>query len=606
MNRYSKKRIRTNKSNYSVQSTIPLILIVFLVPLIVRLKVAPISEASRMFINGQEMVSDFFSYNKMVIFLMLSSVGALIFICKYFLLDNITVKKTKIYYFMAIFSILAILSTIFATHKDVALNGFFDRYEGLYVLLGYMVVLFLAINLIDNEKQVKYLLIFLGVSALVMSFIGISQLLGKDIFASSFGLKLIVPSKYIIEDIKFSFGNIIYGTIYNPNYVGLYMSTVFALSSTILLLTKNKYTRIFSGAVVILSFINLLGSGSRTGMLSIILYILLIIIFFRSTLVRLWKPLIILILSTSIVLIGINYKDGYIEKRLSGLKNLTKKAEISNLHDIVFKDNEARILIGDYEIKITYDDGKLIFKDKDENNIEAVNNDDKITFKNEPYSNHSIILKNYKENIVLETNILTNRGNKSISLAIDFNGNFHVLGIFGQLIDVYKYPSWGFEGRETFASNRGYIWSRTIPLLKDTFFIGYGPDTYALHFPNDDYLGKLQSDFRINVLVDKPHNLYLQTAINTGVLSLVSLLAIFITYIVSSIKVYFSKNHYCNLLEITGIGIFFAICNYLMMGFLNDSSVSVAPVFWVLLGMGISINMKLNNSIISEDKDGTK
>ena len=43
-----------------------------------------------------------------------------------------------------------------------------------------------------------------------------------------------------------------------------------------------------------------------------------------------------------------------------------------------------------------------------------------------------------------------------------------------------------------------------------------------------------------------------------------------------------------------------------MMGFFNDSSVSVAPVFWVLLGTGISINMKLNKSMITEDDDGTK
>ena len=603
MSKLSKKTIsdKNRKVNYSIQSIIPLILIIFLVPLIVRLKILSVPEAARMLVNGQETTGDFFAYYKMVLFLTFSAIGVSVFLYKYFIATNITIKKTKLYYFMAIFSVLAIFSTIFATHKDVALKGIFDRYEGLYLLLGYMVVLFLTINLIDNEKQVKYLLTFLGASAIIMSLIGITQLLGKDIFASSLGKELIVPSKYMVEELKFSFGNVIYGTLYNPNYVGLYMSTIFALSSTILLLAKSNYSRIFSATVMILSFINLLGSGSRTGMIGIVFYILLLIIFFRSTLFRLWKPIIILILSVFAILYGINfYSEGYIENRLISIKDSFEKTEVSNLHDIILEDKQARILADDYEIKIIYDEDEFTFKDKDENFIEAVNTDGKINFKDQPYNNHYIIRKVYEDNIVLEAHISTNKGEKTINLAIDPEGEFHVLGTSGQLIDLIKYPSWGFVGRESFASNRGYIWSRTIPLLKDTLFIGYGPDTYALHFPNDDYVGKVQSNFDLNTLVDKPHNLYLQTAVNTGVLSLISLLAIFTMYIVSGVKVYFKKKQFDNLLEVSGIGIFFAICVYLMMSFLNDSTVSVAPVFWILLGIGISINMNLSKQ---ENKD---
>lgn len=597
MSKLSKKAItnKDRKANYNIQSIIPLILIISLVPLIVRLKVLSVSEATRIFVNGQETTGDFFSYYKMVLFLILSAVGVLAFLYKYFLVDNISIKKSKLYYFMAIYSALAILSTMFATHKDVALNGIIDRYEGLYVLLGYIVVLFLTINLIDSEKQVKYLLTFLGASAITMSLIGISQLLGKDIFASSLGTELIVGSKYLVEELKFSFGNVIYGTLYNPNYVGLYMSTIFSLSSSILLLAKNNYSRIFSATVMILSFINLLGSGSRTGMVGIAFYILLLIIFFRSTLLRLWKPIIILILSIFAILYGLNYySEGYIENRLMSIKDSFDKTEVSNLRDIILEDNQVRILVDDYEIKVIYDEGTLDFKNENDIPIETVNTDGKINFKGEPYNTHYLIRKVYEGNIVLETHITTNKGKKAINLVINPEGKFHVLGTSGQLIDVINYPSWGFEGRENFASNRGYIWSRTIPLLKDTFFIGYGPDTYALHFPNDDYVGKVQSSFNLNTLVDKPHNLYLQTAVNTGVLSLISVLAMFTMYIVSCIKVYFNKKHYNNMLEVAGISIFFAVCVYLMMSFLNDSTVSVAPVFWVLLGTGISININLS------------
>ncbi|HHX61128.1 MAG TPA: hypothetical protein GX707_10515 [Epulopiscium sp.] len=37
------------------------------------------------------------------------------------------------------------------------------------------------------------------------------------------------------------------------------------------------------------------------------------------------------------------------------------------------------------------------------------------------------------------------------------------------------------------------------------------------------------------------------------------------------------------------IGIFAAICGYLIAGLFNDSVVSVAPVFWILWGLGIGL-----------------
>ena len=41
-----------------------------------------------------------------------------------------------------------------------------------------------------------------------------------------------------------------------------------------------------------------------------------------------------------------------------------------------------------------------------------------------------------------------------------------------------------------------------------------------------------------------------------------------------------------------GVGLLVAIVAYLIAGLANDSVVSVAPVFWALLGMGISINLR--------------
>ena len=39
-----------------------------------------------------------------------------------------------------------------------------------------------------------------------------------------------------------------------------------------------------------------------------------------------------------------------------------------------------------------------------------------------------------------------------------------------------------------------------------------------------------------------------------------------------------------------GAAIFLSITAYLVAGMFNDSIVAVAPLFWILLGMGIGIN----------------
>ncbi|HEY8422185.1 MAG TPA: O-antigen ligase family protein, partial [Thermoclostridium sp.] len=152
--------------------------------------------------------------------------------------------------------------------------------------------------------------------------------------------------------------------------------------------------------------------------------------------------------------------------------------------------------------------------------------------------------------------------------------------------------SFGFEGMESFGSNRGYIWSRTLPLLKGTVFIGKGPDTFALYFPQYDFLNKLKLYQTGGIFVDKAHNMYLQTALNTGVLSLVAMLVLFGLYAVSSIKVLW-KEDFTEFMPAAGLACFAAFCGYAAAGLFNDSNIAVAPVFWVLLGLGTGINIIL-------------
>jgi hypothetical protein len=176
--------------------------------------------------------------------------------------------------------------------------------------------------------------------------------------------------------------------------------------------------------------------------------------------------------------------------------------------------------------------------------------------------------------------------------ALTDEGTFYHNDI-GKRVKLRNVPHVGWSDNPGFGSGRGYIWSRTLPMLKDTLILGHGADTYCIYFPHEDYVGKYNAGWNINMIVDKPHNMYFGAAIGTGMISVVALLALFLIYIVQSFRLYI-REQYDDFASVTGAGIFFGIVGFLISGFVDDSSVSVMPLFYGLLGVGIAINMMLS------------
>ncbi len=147
------------------------------------------------------------------------------------------------------------------------------------------------------------------------------------------------------------------------------------------------------------------------------------------------------------------------------------------------------------------------------------------------------------------------------------------------------------ENHYHFANMRGYIWARTIPLLKEYFLLGSGPDTFVIAFPNHDLVGLYNSGHE-NETITKPHCMYLQTAVQTGVPSLIALLVFYIWYLISSIKLYW-KHSYEGYMPKIGVAIFASCIGYMILALTNDSCVTTSPIFYALIGMGLGINYNL-------------
>jgi hypothetical protein len=146
-----------------------------------------------------------------------------------------------------------------------------------------------------------------------------------------------------------------------------------------------------------------------------------------------------------------------------------------------------------------------------------------------------------------------------------------------------------------FANGRGYVWAKTLPLLKNYIFLGSGPDTFYMVYPWNDYVDQSYV-IQKETVFNRPHSLYLQMGIQTGVLSLLAFLVFVGGYLLQSLRIYGKRRTISlNQIEILGFGIFGGVLGYLITGLVNDSMVGIAQFFWCFIGFGIGINQMVEN-----------
>jgi len=580
----------------SVIYFLPLLLIAGFVPLIVYAKYVDLEGTTQaLYWTGQRQYLDFFSYWKAVWVVVLTAI-ALIFYIILYKQKKLPFKNLKQYYIpLGIYAIFVIISTIFAIDKPTALWGFVDMYQGMFVLLSYVTITFLTINFVNSERDVSLFVKAFTILMIIEGLLGITQYFGFDFFQTKIGSSLIIPGNLQIDNLSFSFGpKTIYGTLFNTNFVGSFATLMLPLSVAFLLGAKTKKQRIVSGIAVVLMIFTWIGCNSRAGYLGIAVSAVVALWLFRKLITKHWKISVSLFAVFIIFLVGLNMvSGGVLFKRLKTfnvieqINNIKTRNETSlRFENIELGKDTFAIKTNRETLNFRIDEEKLYFLDEKNNELEITTNGNKITINNKRYANYNIIIsENYP-------GVTINRSGRVFNFYFANNG-VKLLGSGGRIIEPIVAESFRpLDGLERFANTRGYIWGRTIPLLKDYIIIGSGPDNYSISFPQDDSLAKVNSLSSPNTVVDKPHNMYLQIAINTGVASLLSLGTIWVAYIISSLRIY-SKIKFNSLITFIGGSCLVGVIGYLTAGMFNDHIVSVSPLFWIILGFGMSINMKI-------------
>ncbi|MGS0973581.1 MAG: O-antigen ligase family protein [Candidatus Izemoplasmataceae bacterium] len=600
MAKYGKKNRKSkafkNQKSLSTVYLLPVLFIIAIVPLIVFAKVVEIDGLESANWSGGTVHFDFFSYYKSIYFIVASYIGALILLILYWL-DRLDFVKTKYYKPMAIYAIFVFISFVFAKDIDVALRGFIEMFQGIFVLLGYLLLMITIINLVKEEKHVKAIVgafLFVGT---IIGLIGAGQYFGHDIFRTSFGQLLILPKELhpLAEDLTFSFADFaVYATLYNTNFVGSFAALMIPLSFALYFYQKKIgyafLSILFVGLMVFVGF----GSNSRAGIIGVFAALLLIAILFRKEVLR--KPLYIVIPFIALIIIGYGLNevsDGRIVNEFKSLNlfdDIRRAEEISDsrayFEELNFDDYSLEIVTDEESLRIEFIDNDLFFEDLEGNKIDVLREGRRITFVDERY-----------QNFVFTRSIdgayyIVNAYGRSFNIWLTIDG-FRFEGLNGGLNlpsepDRLKF----FDGYESLFSSRAYIWSRSIPLLKKFIIIGAGPDMYPVAFPQDDYVGRLNATY-LGIVVDKPHNMYVQMGVNTGLISLVAMISIFGMYIIDSIKLFINRQ-FNSLYDYIGVGLFASVTAYLVSGFFNDQIISVAPLFYAMLALGIVVNKKIH------------
>ena len=579
---------------------IPIIFLLTIYPLIMHLYEYDTHLSQYPWFSYNDNYIDFFLYYKQGFFISMSLIMAIIVIVRAYI-NKSFLKFTPIFVPLATYAFLALLSSIVSKYRSYSFSGIFEHFESIFAILGYCLVVYYVYLFIQTEQDVKFIINSLLIGVLVLGLIGLLQYIGHDLFATEFGLKLITPSVYWNEPLEFTFGkNRVYLTLYNPNYVGVYVSLV--LPVLIILTIFNKSLKLLPIYLIAIAgmILCLIGSKSTTGLFAIVVSSILALILLRKYLIKHFYISIPAILLVIAALLLFNKSNNYLSVQLNKLLNINKTQ--SELTDIQTMDDEVRVTYNGNTLrtKLFLDDmGNCFFEVSDDTGNVVPVTFDKV---NGPLTVQDERFPGFIITPVLYDNIY------SFTIKIDGHdwyftnqsedGTYYFINNFGKLDKIKTAPSALFTGYEKYGSGRGYLWSRSIPLLKKHIFLGSGADTFVLEFPQQDYVNLYNYGYE-DQLITKPHSLYLQIGVQTGVLSLLALIVFYFMYFISSFKLYI-KGQFMTYYSKVGLSIFIGTFSYLICEIANDSSITVAPVFWVLIGLGIAINHKVNLSLKDE------
>ena len=590
--KYTKKR--KNIINFEL---LPAILLFAVLPAVVKGQAVKTELGKYPWFPDGEVQYDFFIYGKSVLFLILVIVMLFVLAGRR-MIQQKKFRNWKIFFPLVLYAFLSVVSTVFSSDSTLSLEGMWQHHETIWVLLGYMITVFYCYQVTECTGDLQILLTALGAGALIQGVLGLCQFLGEDFFSTETGKAFLTAGldSSLRENLVFQFEDqknlSVYLASYNPNYAGVYLVLVIPVLTAFAFFLKKKAAKLFCAVLCGLLLLCLYGSGSRTGFLILCMLLILTAWLFPQKKKTRWIAAGCCL--AAVLLAGAGYdvaKDHSLSRSLS---NSVKKIQTYNLEGMEpGKDGVNFQYRGENLdlIPVHTENGDMIRV--------LTGGEEKYAAYWDAEEGYFKIQNALFRNICMDTYVKEGAQYLQI-ICYDIPWNFVKYNDADGFVYINRYGKADkietaasvFDGYERSFSRRGYLWGRTIPLVGKHLLWGSGPDTFVLEFPQSDYVMRANAGTKMmDEIVTKPHSMYLQTAVQTGALSLACLFAFWLKYL-SDFRRGWQKRSRNGLFALR-LGFCLCIVGYLLMGFLNDSTLAAAPVFWGLLGVGTaSLNIE--------------
>ncbi len=582
-------------------------------------------------------LSDLFNYWKAMAILCAGCLAVIVFVVYYFK-DRVSFKKSFLYIPALVYVAFVLVSLAFSDYKYFALHGMQEHLEGTFVLIAYVLMVLFAFNVIDSERRVKMVVFCVLGVALLLGVLGITQATGHDFFATVTGQKMMTPN-YVLDtgikswdmidilasqgqkvyDFSFTDGEV-YQTVYNINYVPLYLTMLIPLSAVIFLSaskTKTKHRKFLSIISLILYGLflyNFFAANSASGYFGLLAVFGVALIIFRKHLKSSIKSIICLVLILCLVM-GLT-TDRWLQEVKDAFGAVIRSTTVfiyaDNLPNLQYdyENGPGRVFVPVDFIE-TYDDFMLFSING--NVIKVMRDNEHSAYIVMDDSGNQLYMRPI-ENEDGKFEILDDRFHDYVRVSIkrDAESSYFIFTTgwtdwefkydgeqflyhnkAGKFVSLHSVEHWESLQAYRLGTGRGLIWSTTGPMLKSFIVKGAGADCYTFVYPQNDYATRYSraDSSALTLVTDKAHNLYMQYWVNTGLISLIAWLTMVGFYLVGAVK-QFRKRDFVDFSDFVNGGIFCGIIGFLFVAFFNDGSVNTMPMFYTMLGTGLAINMR--------------
>lgn len=583
--------------------TIAVFLCVF--PFCVFSHVEHLSElAQKYFKNTEGYTADFFLYHKEKFLLIFAIWLVLFFVGEHIYpkhpIKNIPLKSKAARITLILLGIYALcisISALFSKDKVTTIWGSCTEYEGIIALLGYLVLFLAGYNYFRSEYHRKILKRAIVVLMTVISVLAIIEYFSGPIYEISFMKYLIAPAEY--REMAASLSNKeflgkITLSFYNPGYLGGLCAMLLPISFGLAYETEIRWKKILYLLLTAGLGFTLLGTGTTGPFIATIVGMLVLIFGLRTDKKRLFTNIGYVLGIFGIVFLMTNIvTEGKMTERLfsvvtnqSNQEQQTQRFMVTNMQ---IEGETLEVSTKEHSFNVEMDDSEdsvlEALKFTDDNGFEiptTIDADGTLHLLTEGY-----------EAVEFTYNGLYLSMDLGYEDTVDFYVTEEGFALVGQngaalgKIPETEIKSEFLKSLYPIATGRGYMWVNTLPVLKECILIGKGPGNFAYAFNQNEVVGLLNTHGSYKFVVDKPHNWYLQIAVNTGLLSLVCVLVLMFRYIKGGVNCYWmSKNHSKEEGMVFAKALWAGLIAFCVTGLVNDSIVAVNPIFWLLFGVG--------------------